>query len=75
MTQAHRVYFGDIAPDALERIMEAVRAECRSDTLRWYALERANVGNGDHPRNSRTQLDRDRGRRVRVAGYVRRRAI
>jgi hypothetical protein len=55
--------------------MEAVRAECRSDTLRWYALERANVGNGDHPRNSRPQVDRDRGRRVRVAGYVRRRAI
>lgn len=49
--KAHRIYLGPVEGEALERIMEAVRAECRYDTLTWYALEAAQIPVNDHPRN------------------------
>lgn len=48
---AHRLYFGEIDDGALGRIMESVRAECRQDTLAWFALESAQIPADDHPRN------------------------
>ncbi len=51
MYDAHRLYLGDVEPAALERIMDAVRAEHRSDALHWYSLERARIPGSDHPRN------------------------
>ncbi len=48
---AHRLYLGDVTPDALGRIMDAVRAEHRSDDLAWYSLDRASIPERDHPRN------------------------
>lgn len=48
---AHRIYLGGIDGGALERIMETIRTENRSDALNWYALEQATVPRDDHPRN------------------------
>lgn len=48
---AHRIYLGLVQDAALERIMDVVRAEHRSNDLEWYSLDSANVPERDHPRN------------------------
>lgn len=42
-----RIYLGEVGGEALERIIDAVRGEYRSDDLEWYVVEQCATGRGD----------------------------
>jgi hypothetical protein len=48
----YRISFGEITPQALERILKAIASEVKSDELEWSALETTDVHFGFHPRNA-----------------------
>jgi hypothetical protein len=43
----YRLFLGNVDEAGLERIMETVRSEYRSDTVAWYTLERDHEKDGE----------------------------